>query len=1049
MSFRFLSNMTGWLVFSIATTVYALTCEPTGSLWDCGEFISAAYKLQVVHPPGAPFFLMLGRLFAWVASMFSDNPETIAYSINLLSGVCTAFTAAFMCWVTIMLAKLALVGRENEPSNAGDTIAILAAGLVSGLSTTFATSVWFSAVEGEVYAMSSAFTGLSVWAMMRWYTCEDETYADRWLVFIAFVLGLGSTVHLLGLLTIPVFTLMYYIKKNEGNITNFGAIRSLVIGTVILFIFNFIAIPQLPTLGAGFDKLFVNSFGLPFGSGFAFFVLAIAGTLVYGIKYFREKNNYTGYMATLCTAVALLGFSAYAMIIIRANANTPINMNDPSDPYTLVSYLKREQYGDRPLFYGPHFDARPVDSKSKGDVFRPVGKRYEKVDEKLDYVYANEDQMLIPRLGHSDRPEMYRMWLDLPEGVKPTMSDNIRFMLQYQIGWMYCRYFAWNFIGRQNAEQGYFSSDPTNGNWLSGVETIDNARLYDQTNIPTAWRQEEGRNTYFFLPFIFGLLGMAWHYFRRNWEANVVMLLFLMTGLAIILFLNQPPQEPRERDYGFAGSIFTFTIWIGMGVVALYQILRERAKLPALVAGAAASCMVLSAPLIMGFQNWDDHSRATHYAARDYASNFLTSLEPNAIIFTYGDNDTYPLWYAQEVEGIRTDVRVVNFSLLAVDWYINQLQRKMNKSEAIKMTMGEDEYRGQKRNIMPMRIQKKEMSLTDLVKFMGEKHPISTGFGEEESFIPAKSVFVPIDRQGAAAKNLYGKTITADMMVDTMRFSLPYDPRKGENNYLRKDEIAVLDILANNIDKRPVYFAVTVRPEKFVGVKNYLNLEGLALRVVPVPSREDSRFGVSGYGRVDREKMYNAIMKNWKWGNFNTHKTFVDKSYMPSVQSMFMSFMRLTEDMLGNNPDPKRANELVKKYFEAFPHNNFPLDKFNGINILNLGLVADSTGTTIKPHVIEMANSVAEHLNFYSSLDGQEAYMEYMSARARRDENAMRIAENQLADYDLFHFKNDYGQYMSYATRLQQIAEDTKDQDLIKQVNQMLGGYVGTGDKLK
>lgn len=1069
MDFKKLNNIFGLLMFIIATAVYALSAEPAGSLWDCGEFISSAYKMQVPHPPGAPLFVMIGRLFAWTAELFSKDPSSIAFAVNLLSGVCTAVCVMFIFWTTTMLAKMMLVGRDEELTETGDIIATLASGVVAGLATTFATSVWFSAVEGEVYAMSAAFTGLTLWASFRFYTAPEDKNTDRWLIFLAFILGLSSTVHLLSLLIIPVITLLYYYKRYE-NTTLVGTLASLGAGVGLLGVFQFFLIPVVPGIGAWFDRFF-NDMGMPIGYGLLIFTLLLAAGFAYGIYYTQVKGMATAQKWVLGFAMVMLGFSCYTEVYVRANANTPINMNDPSDPYSLVSYLKREQYGQRPLFYGPHFMAQRNESESyreTGDEWRPVNGKYEVVSHKGEALYRPEDYMLFPRMGHSDEGQVqgYRNWLGLAEGEAPSQIDNINFLLRYQIGWMYVRYFMWNFVGRQNAEQGYFSGDPSSGNWLSGVTPIDNARLYNESKMPQSWKDDPSRNKYYFLPLIFGLLGMFFHFMRRQKEASVVLLCFLMTGLAIVFYINEPPIEPRERDYGHAGSIFTFTIWIGLAVAAIYSLLKEKVNLAGMPSSIVAAGLVITAPLIMGSQNWDDHSRAGHYAARDYARNFLMSVEKDAIIFTYGDNDTYPLWYCQEVEGIRRDVRVVNFSLLAVDWYINQLRRKINDSPAIKMTISEDAYRGDARNVLYNmdRDGKKEMSLADVVKYMGEKHEMRISSEDVvPSTVPASNVFIDIDPAKAKALGLISKEVNDSLIVKQMKFKLP-------KSYLQKDDIALMDIISTNLMERPVYFAVTVRPEKIGGLSPYLQLEGLGLRIVPIETQPDRAVGgVLGYGRVDCSKSEEIVMNNWRFGNFEKGKTFIDKNYMPSVQSMQIVMLRLSDEYLRRS-DKEKSNAVCKKYFEGFPEHNFPFERSQSITFMQ-NLIEGGDVEFVKDKLIALSNELKQDFDFYSTLTGMNelsawsnanqqlrlAQMRYQQASAIGDPTlldgtkkefakanaAAQTAEAKLADKQTYYFKDDYNRYMSMASNLMRLVEKFPDAATKDKVTELLSPYIG------
>ena len=690
-SFKTLNNLAGWLTFLIAVLVLGAAAEPTGSLWDCGEFISGAYKLQVVHPPGAPIFLLVGRLFTWVASLISSDQAAIAYSVNLLSATSTAFAAMFVCWSTTILARLILVGRATDPEG-GAAIAAISAGVVAGLATAFTSSIWFSAVEGEVYAMSTFFTCMTLWATLKWYNLPDTPDADRWLVFAVYSTALSIGVHLLSLLTFPALAMLYYFKKSEKPTVK-GTLIAAAVGMAFIVVIQKIVIAGIPGLWSSFDKFMVNSLGLPFYSGIIPVILLFGGGIWYGLARAQRTGNGLLQRIVVGLAVVVIAYTSYGMVIIRAKANTPINMNDPSDPMRLLPYLNREQYGERPLVRGPHFDARPSGMESE-ERYGRVGNRYEVVDEKLDYTYPPSTEALFPRMGDysQGRPALYRRWIDKPSG-EPTFGDNIEFFWKYQLGWMYWRYFMWNFSGRQNGDQGYYAWDVTSGNWISGIAPLDNARLGDQSQLPDFQKYDQARNKYYLIPFLLGLLGMFFHYQRRPRDFAALFALFIITGIGIIVYSNQPPNEPRERDYVLAGSFFTYTIWIGLSVVALYDLLANRLK-QAAIAAPVAALIGLAAPLLMVTQNWDDHSRAKHYASRDYASNFLNSCLPNAIIFTYGDNDTYPLWYCQEVEGIRTDVRVVNLSLIAVDWYIDQLRRSVNNSPALDMSIPAEQLRG-------------------------------------------------------------------------------------------------------------------------------------------------------------------------------------------------------------------------------------------------------------------------------------------------------------------------------------------------------------------
>jgi len=961
-------TLAGWLVFLISFVVYAMTVERTGSLWDCGEFITGAYKLEVVHPPGAPLFMIVGRMFTYVAEIFSSDPADIAFSVNLMSGMVSAFAAMFVCWSTITLGKLALLGREEEP-NAADSYALAGAGLVAGLASAFCISIWFSAVEGEVYAMSTMFTAMTLWAVVKWYGLPDKPDSDRWLVFAVFAAGLSAGVHLLSLLTFPALALFYYFKKYK-NTNLLGMAIAAVIGLVfIVFIQSFI-ISGIPTLWALMERVAVNSFGLPFHSGLLLVLLIIGGLIYAGLRYAHKNQNGLAQKLIVAMSLVVIGFSIFGVIVIRADANTPINMNNPDDAMRLLPYLNREQYGERELLRGPNFTASPSRVEEE-DRYGRVGDGYEIVDKKISYVYADKDKVLFPRMsdGSQGRPNLYRQWVDKKTG-EPTFADNMKFMFAYQFGWMYFRYFMWNFAGKQNAEQGYYSWNKKSGNWMSGIKPLDEARLYNMDELPSSMAKHQGTNKYYLLPLLFGLLGMFFHAKQRGKDFMGLLALFIITGLGIIVYSNQPPNEPRERDYVLVGSFFTFAMWIGMAVLALYQMYQA---------------------FLMGFQNFDDMSRRHHTGARDYANNFLQSCDKNAIIFTYGDNDTYPLWYAQEVENIRRDVRVVNLSLIAVDWYINQLNRKVNDSPPIKISLTPDKIRGYKRNQIYVDPYKNgpRMNIQDAIKFVGEDHPVPVSSGRNlESYMPTGKFSIPVNR------NLVRQNgIVKDMenVVDAISFDV-------NKSYMLKGDLAVMDIIANNAWERPIYFAVTVRQESLLGLDEYLQMEGLGLKLIPVKAGKDPLVpGVLGKGRVDADKVYDNVMNKFMWGNFDKYELFVDKSYAPSVQSHRYMMLRAIQEFIrrGNNA---KAIELCDKYFEAFPNMNFAYD-YNSYYFIQSYMTAGAPEKA-KEHALILAQESAEHLNFYQSLDPNDLAAGFASDQrlATNAKSSLETMAQQLGD---------------------------------------------------
>jgi hypothetical protein len=956
-SFKNITNISGWLVFLISFIVLGSAVESTGSLWDCGEFILGAYKMQVVHPPGAPLFLLVGRLFAILGDAFSSNPSGIAVAVNLMSAMCTAFAAMFIAWSTIILGKMSMVGRDGE-TNTATNIALGGAGLVAGLATAFCTSIWFSAVEGEVYAMSTFFTALVLWSMVKWYHLPDEPKNDRWVMFAVYAAALSIGVHLLSLLTFPALALFYYYKKFQ-NPNLKGAIVAAISGVAFIVLIQSLVITGIPNLWLQYELMMVNGLGMPFHSGLIPLFITIGVVIWLGLRYAHKRRSPVLQQIVVGAFLAVVGFSTVAIVVIRANANPPVNMNDNYDAMRLLTYLNREQYGERPLMKGPLFDASPVDTDIK-DRYGRLGDRYEIVDHKISYIYNPKDEILFPRMSHNDerRKQLYRVWMGGKQG-SPNMADNLSFFFRYQVNWMYWRYFMWNFAGRQNGQQGYFPWDPSRGNWMSGIKLIDNSRLYNQSELPAAIKNDEARNKYYLLPLLFGILGILFHFRNSRKDFFALASLFIITGLGIIVYSNQPPNEPRERDYVLAGSMFTFSMWIGLGVLYLFQQLKQRLKQNPAILAAASAVAVLSAPIIMGFQNYDDHSRRGHTAARDYASNFLESCEPNALIFTYGDNDTYPLWYAQEVEGIRTDVRVVNLSLIAVDWYIDQMRRKVNDSPAINFTIPSEEYRGKKRNQVfyySPDNQEREMSLMDAVRFAGESHPLRGGSMTTESYLPAKKLYIPVDIDRAIRNGI----ISSDDPEITDRIELNINA-----SYITKDELAVMDIIASNFYDRPIYFSVTCTEDKLFNLNDHLQLEGLGLRLLPIKTRSNRGFRIFGSGRVSEDKFIPIITENFRYSSFAEHKSFVDNSYNASVYAHKMVMLRAAYHFM-ERKDFENAIKVIDQSFKAFPHFNFPYD---GTTLMLLNMYVDAEAyDRAKPHIEIMAQHVMEYQRFFRSI---------------------------------------------------------------------------------
>jgi len=697
-NFKKLNIITGWLVFLVATVTYVLTLEPTTSFWDCGEFIASAFKLEVGHPPGAPFFMIISRFFSLFA--FGDLTQ-VAKMINLQSALSSSFTILFLFWsITHLAKKLIVKVSDSTELDLGQTIAIVGSGVVGALAYTFSDTFWFSAVEAEVYAMSSLFTAAVFWAILKWENEADEPNANRWIVLIAYLMGLSIGVHLLNLLAIPAIVLVYYFKKYKFSVK--GLLISIITSFILVVVLMYGIIQGLVILGTKFELIFVNSIGLPFSYGFIIYLILLVIGAVAGIYFSHKYKKPILNTIIVSFTVILIGYSSFAMIMIRSTANPPMDENNPENAFNLQSYLNREQYGDTPLIYGEYYNAEPTE-KVDNYTYIQGAEKYEKITKtNPTYIYDKKFCTIFPRMFSSTSSHIsaYKEWGDItiPDTQKPSFISNIKYFVQYQIGHMYLRYFMWNFSGRQNDEQGH--GGYTKGNWITGINFIDALRLGPQTDLPDSVKEHKSRNKYFLLPFILGLIGLIYAYSNHKKDFWVVFALFFMTGIAIVLYLNQTPYQPRERDYAYAGSFYAFSIWIGLSVLAIFDGLRriKDSKVQAII----AVVVTIIIPFQMAAQNWDDHNRSGRYTARDFAVNYLNSCEKNAILFTYGDNDTFPLWYAQEVEGVRTDIRVVNLSLLSTDWYIDQMCRKAYESDTLPISFTPEQYVQGKRDISPL-----------------------------------------------------------------------------------------------------------------------------------------------------------------------------------------------------------------------------------------------------------------------------------------------------------------------------------------------------------
>jgi hypothetical protein len=971
-----INNLTGWIVFLIATVVYTLTLEPTTSFWDCGEFISACYKMQIMHPPGAPFFMLTGRMF----TLLAGNPEQVAWMVNFMSGLASAFTILFLFW-TITAFGRKIIEKAGEVVEGGRLFAIMGAGAVGALAYTFTDSFWFSAVEGEVYAYSSFFTAIVFWAILKWERVADQADSNRWLLLIAYLMGLSIGVHLLNLLAIPAICFVYYFKKFD--VTRKGIIYTLLISVGVLGFIQYGIIPGIPTVSSYFDLAFVNSFGLPFGTGNAVFLTLLVAGIAYAIWHTQKKQMVLLNTALLALTFVIVGFSSYTMIVIRSHAQPSINMNNPSNIFSLVSYINREQYGDRPLVKGPYFTAQAIDQVEGKMKYRKGEDKYEEIGRDITTVYDPAQVTIFPRAyrraGTAQRHiDFYKRWLNLKDGQKPTFAQNLDFLFSYQLGHMYFRYFMWNFAGRQNDIQGQ-GLDFERGNWISGIDAIDKGRVGPQDNYPAIKKANKGRNVYYALPLLLGLIGLIYHMRKDNKDFWVVAMLFVLTGIAINVYLNPEPLQPRERDYAYVGSFYAFAIWIGLGVMALWEMLRKKAPETLSAAAVTAICLV-AVPGILAAENWDDHDRSGKYTARDFAINYLESCAPNAIIFTMGDNDTYPLWYAQEVEGIRTDVRVVNLSLLGTDWYINQLRRPMNNSPEIKLSIGAEKLVPGTRDYVPFYDRKLagSVDLSQILTFLSSDDKASqlpTQGGAMINYFPTRKFRVPVDKAAVLAQGALTEADTA-IMLDAIEWEYP-------RTAIMKNDLVVLDIIASNGWERPIYWTVSMGAEQYLGLEDYFQLEGLAYRFVPVYSRSNG--GQSS--RVASDIMYDNMMNKFKWGGMNKG-IYIDPETNRMTINLRSNATRLAESFLMKG-DKQKAIDIMDLVMAEMPHDKVPLMIFN----YRMVELYHQAGAPEKANALaaDLFDMFEDEARYYSKLRGK-----YASFYERDMQNAMAIMQEMI-----------------------------------------------------
>ena len=1026
-NFKLWNTLCGWLVFAVAAATYLLTMEPTASFWDCGEFISSAWKLDVGHPPGAPFFMLMGHFF----SLFASDTAHVAMCVNALSALASAFTILFLFWTITALAKKLMDNGQKTMDNGQISldlwkgIGILGAGTVGALAYTFSDTFWFSAVEGEVYASSSLFTAVVFWLILKWDEKADEEGSDRWLILIMYLMGLSIGVHLLNLLTIPAIGLVYYFRRYEFSWK--GLIYAFLASCLVLLVILYGIIPGFPTLIGWFELLFVNGFGCPFNTGMWVCLVLTVAFLVWAILFTRKKQWRWANTAVLMLTVILIGYSSYAALVIRSNADTPMDQNSPDNVFSLKYYLNREQYGDRPLFYGQTYNA-PVELRVEGNMCVPVEKighaqyapapkteggkdRYVITGHKTNYVYMKQFCMPFPRMYSSQgsHVQAYKEWANI-KGKRvryeycgqqkteycPTFGENLRFFFRYQVNFMYWRYFMWNFVGRQNDLQSY--GEITKGNWISGIPFIDNAMLGDQSLLPTELKENKGHNVYYFLPLLLGIIGLIWQCGKydkdgkaEGWKSfALTFLLFFLTGLAIVMYLNQTPYQPRERDYAYAGSFYAFCIWIGLGVLGIIDFIngqwtkdngqwtKDNGQWTKNVIAIVVSVVCLGVPALMASQNWDDHDRSQRYSCRDFGANYLKSCETQAILFSNGDNDTFPLWYNQEVEEVGADIRVCNLSYLQTDWYISQMKRPYYESEALPISWEYKDFMPGSNEIA--RVDNRlgqPISVEKAFNFLRSEDP-RTKTREGDNFIPSDQLYVE----------------TPD----------------GEQIMLRKkrmytrSEMMIMEMLSSNKWQRPMYFCATVGNDYYLGLEPWMELTGLAYQVTPVRSRD-------GQPRVNSEKMYENMMHKFRYGNMNIPGIYIDENLMRMCRTHRMMFAQLAEQLIREGQREK-ALEVLDFAEEQLPGYNIPYDYTSAsMAQMYFMLKEEEKAVLIMDNV---ANTCVEYLRFAASVDRRQR--EAMKATTDREgailgyvlQTCERYKQHDLVD----KYYQDYANYV-------------------------------------
>ena len=916
-NFKNTNNLFGWLVFLIATVTYATTVEETASFWDCGEFIAVSYKLEVPHPPGAPFYLLLGRMFSLMAL---GNVEMVAYWINMLSVLSSAFTILFLFWTITMLSKKVLKVKSGEETRQ-QTILLIGSGLVGSLAYTFSDSFWFSATEAEVYALSSFFTAFVFWGILKWELIDDESASNRWLILLAYTMGLSIGVHLLNLVTIPALGLIYYFH-NYKTTTSKGIVITLAVSLAIIGIIMVGIIPGLPSLAGSFEVFFVNSLGMPFGSGMAFLLILVLGGLVYGIYISQKQGRLVLNTSLLSLAFILIGYSTYSIVLIRSAYDPPIDENDPETLISFVSYLKREQYGSRPLLYGQYFTADLITQEEGAPIYEKGDDKYIVSDYKLENEYDPKASTIFPRAysTQDNHVDLYRNWMGLRPNESPGFGDNLYYFFRYQVGHMFMRYFMWNFAGRE--------SDLKDAGWLAPWEGSE--------GLPYSIATNKARNNYLMLPLLLGLIGLFFQYKKDIKGFSVVGMLFILTGIGLVVYLNSPPVEPRERDYIYVGAFYAFAIWIGFGVLAIAQFAGQFLK-NKIAAGGLATLLCLAIPTIMAAEGWDDHDRSNRFFSVDSARNFLASCAPNAILFTGGDNDTFPLWYVQEVEGFRTDVRVIVLSYFNTDWYIEQMTRQAYESEPLPFSLTAENYKqGGPNDYLPYVERpnvKGAISLEQFLKLVRENSNALKIPNARASYntVPAKTFFIDVSTYNVnetptdTAKSFGQVSRSLSSQLEEI---IPADKREyfSERMYLdlkgralEKKDLMILDVIANNKWERPIYFNNTSLMSVNLDVRPYVVQEGNTFRLLPVENPNPS----SEFVNID--VMYDNMMNNFYWRQLDNPDVYYTEDYRQFVTNHRSSFNTLARALIQSG-DIERAKAVLNKSLAVMPDESLTFD---------------------------------------------------------------------------------------------------------------------------